>query len=390
MNIGLDAKRIFFNTSGLGNYGRRFYDALAKKSPGDNFYLYTPRAVHEDNPYLKDIISDKSRIFYPRKTLHKLFNGTFWRSALMNKQLEKDNIDIYYGLSNEIPFGIKKLKLVKVVVIHDLIFLRFPELYPFVDVLFYKKKTKYSCINADYIIAASQQTKLDIINYYHVPGDKITVIYPGSDPMFYSNKIADTGEYFRTAKRYIISIGAITPRKNLFKTVQAFNLVKDKYDLDLVVIGTAVGLGREYLKKVREYLVKNGLEGRVHFLGNVPYKYLPGLCRNAQLMVYPSQFEGFGMPIVEGLFSKIPVITSKGGCFPEAGGDGAVYVDPDDYAEIAAWIGIIMDSPTVRDELVQKGLRYSEKFRQENIEADVLKFHKELKANIKRQPFNPL
>ncbi len=280
-----------------------------------------------------------------------------WRSRLINSQLEKDKINIYYGLSNEIPFGIKKLNLAKVVIIHDLIFLRYPELYPWIDVLFYKKKTKYACINADYIIAASEQTKQDIINFYNIPANKITVIYPGTDPIFYSGDIADSREYFSTERKYIISIGAITPRKNLFKTVQAFNLIKDKYDLDLVVIGTAVGMGKDYLKKITDYLDKNGLKERIHFLGNVPYKYVPGLCRNAQLMVYPSQFEGFGMPIVEGLISKIPVITSKGGCFPEAGGDGAVYVNPDDYAEIAACIGMLMDSPALREELVQKGLQ---------------------------------
>jgi glycosyltransferase involved in cell wall biosynthesis len=129
---------------------------------------------------------------------------------------------------------------------------------------------------------------------------------------------------FRAKRKYIISIGAITPRKNLMKTVQAFNLVKDKHDLDLVVIGTAVGLGRYYLKTVMSFIEENHLSDRIHFLDNVPYQYVPALCKNAELMVYPSQFEGFGMPIVEGLFSGIPVITSKGGCFPEAGGDDAV------------------------------------------------------------------
>ena len=379
MNIGIDAKRIFFNNSGLGNYGRRFYKALAKKSSGDSFYLYSPKVISEDNPYLEEIHSDKNVITSPEKPWHSMLGGTFWRSRLINKQLQKDKIDIYYGLSNEIPFGIHKIKTTSVVVIHDLIFLRYPELYPAFDVFFYKKKTEYACKYADYIIAASEQTKLDIVNYYHIPGNKITVIYPGTDPIFYNEESVDAGECFAPERKYIISIGAITPRKNLLKTVQAFDLVKDKYDLDLVVIGTAVGLGREYLKTILSYLEKNGLTDRVHFLGNVPYKFVPALCRNAQLMVYPSQFEGFGMPIVEGLFSRIPVITSKGGCFPEAGGDGAVYVNPNDYEEIAVWIEKIMDSASMRDGLVDKGFRYAKKFRQENIENDIINFHLSIK-----------
>jgi len=382
MNIGIDAKRIFFNNSGLGNYGRRFYHALSSGSAGDSFYLYTPRNVPTDNPYLEDVIRDRGILTNPSKTIHKIMGGSLWRSALITGQLEKDNIDIFYGLSNEIPFGIKKISTTSVAIIHDLIFLRYPELYPYIDVVFYKKKTAYACRHADYIIAASEQTKRDIIKFYKTPAGKITVIYPGTDPAFYSGEPVDSTTYFKPSRNYIISIGAITPRKNLLKTVQAFDLVKDNFDLDLVVIGTAVGLGRNYLKSINDYIDQRGFRDRVHFLGNVPYKYLPSLCRRAQLMVYPSQFEGFGMPIVEGLFSKIPVITSKGGCFPEAGGKGAVYVNPDDIEEIAVWIEKIMESGAFRDELVSKGIQHAEKFRQTQIESDIIAFHDAIKKAI--------
>jgi glycosyltransferase involved in cell wall biosynthesis len=381
MNIGLDAKRIFFNNSGLGNYGRRFYRGLAKDPAGDHFFLYTPKPVPADNPYLKEVDPANSEIVSPDKPLHKILGGSTWRSGLINARLNKDKIGIYYGLSNEIPFGGKKSGIVKVVIIHDLIFLRYPNLYPAIDVYFYKQKTRYAAKYADFIIAASEQTKRDIVEFYHVPEDKITVIYPCSDPIFYSRNTIDIKEIYRNKRRYIISIGAITPRKNLLKTVQAFNLVKDTHDLDLVVIGTAVGLGREYLKTIMSFISENKLSDRVHFLENVPYQYVPALCHDAELMVYPSQFEGFGMPIVEGLFSGIPVITSRGGCFPEAGGDAAVYVNPDDIEEIAGWIDKLMDSDSLRDELAAKGLKYAEKFRQENIERDIVNFHQSVKAS---------
>jgi glycosyltransferase involved in cell wall biosynthesis len=376
MNIGLDAKRIFFNNSGLGNYGRRFYRALAKNPGNDHFFLYSPRPVPANNPYLKDVDTANSLIISPDKPCHKMLGGSPWRSGLINGRLREDHIGIYYGLSNEIPFGGKNSGIVKVVIIHDLIFLRYPQLYPSIDAFFYKLKTRYASRNADYIIAASEQTKRDIVEYYHIPEDKITVIYPCSDPIFYSGASIDASPFFKTKRKYIISIGAITPRKNLMKTVQAFNLVKDKHDLDLVVIGTAVGLGREYLKAIVKFIDENHLSDRVHFLENVPYKYVPDLCRNAELMVYPSQFEGFGMPIVEGLFSGIPVITSAGGCFPEAGGDAAIYVNPDNFEEIAGWIDKLMTSESLRNELIAKGLKYAEKFRRENIERDIVNFHR--------------
>jgi glycosyltransferase involved in cell wall biosynthesis len=383
MNIGIDAKRIFFNNSGLGNYGRRFYLALAKNLPGDSFCLYTPKPVPADNPYLKEINLTNSRIIEPEEPFHKILGGSLWRSGLIRRQLLQDKIGIYYGLSNEIPFGINKLNLKKAVIIHDLIFLRYPELYPKFDVLFYKKKTKYACAHSDFIIAASEQTKKDIIDFYGTHHAKISVLYPCSAPMFYQEETEDSSLFFKPARDYIISIGAITPRKNLLKTVQALNLVKDRYNLDLVVIGTAVGMGRKYLESIEDYIQKNGLTDRVHFLGNVPYKFVPDLCRKAQLMIYPSQFEGFGMPIVEGLFSKIPVITSQGGCFPEAGGDGAVYINPNDPEEIANRVERIMESQELRNELILKGIRHAGRFTQVNIENDILKFHQTISAKDK-------
>jgi glycosyltransferase involved in cell wall biosynthesis len=383
MNIGLDAKRIFFNNSGLGNYGRRFYRALAKNPEGDHFLLYSPRHVAETNPYRGEIDKTNSEIIIPDNPLFKTLGGSPWRSGLINSRLKKDQIGIYYGLSNEIPFGGKNSGIVKVVIIHDLIFLRFPQLYPGIDVFFYKQKTRYAAKNADRIIAVSEQTKRDIVEFYHVPEEKISVIYPCSDPIFYNGQTVDSSGFFNPKRKYIISIGAITPRKNLMKTVQAFNMVRDKYDLDLVVIGTAVGLGKEYLKSVMSFISENHFSERVHFLKSVPYHYVPDLCRKAELMVYPSQFEGFGMPIVEGLFSGIPVITSRGGCFPEAGGDAAVYVNPDEFDEIAGWIEKLMESDSLRNDLAAKGLKYAEKFRQENIERDIVTFHGSVKSNVK-------
>jgi glycosyltransferase involved in cell wall biosynthesis len=254
-------------------------------------------------------------------------------------------------------------------------------MYPFIDVLFYRKKSKYACNHADYIIAASEQTKRDIIDFYGIPGEKISVLYPCTHPSFYSKTVADHEEFFKPERKYLLSIGAITPRKNLFHTVKAFKHIYQKHDLDLVVIGTAVGLGRKYLETIKTYIIKHGMDKRVHFLGNVPYKYVPGICRNAAALIYPSQFEGFGMPIVEGLFSKIPVITSLGGCFPEAGGEGAIYVNPDNIEEIADWIDKIIQSEELRNKLIDKGLQHAERFRQSRIEADILNFHNNLVAN---------
>ncbi len=378
MNIGIDAKRIFFNNSGLGNYGRRYLQALTGNFPDDSFLLYSPKPVPEDNPYIADIVSDKSRIVTPGNALHRLFGGAAWRSAFVSGRLERDAIGIYYGLSNELPYGIHKLKIKKVVVVHDLIFIRYPELYPGIDVRTYRAKTRYACRHADRIIAVSGQTRDDIRDFYGIDENRVSVIYPPGHPYFYAGSCADSSEFFRPSRRYLLSIGAITPRKNLMKTVEAFARVSRDYDLDLVVVGTAVGLGRRYLSEIQDFLAVHGLADRVHFLGNVPLHLLPDICRKAEMLVYPSQFEGFGMPIVEGLFSGIPVITSRGGCFPEAGGDAAAYIDPDQVGEIAGQIVRIMESDTLRNEMIAKGRIHAQRFTRERISADIAALHLEI------------
>ncbi len=382
MNIGIDAKRIFFNHSGLGNYSRRFYNSLAKNLSGDSFFLYSPRPVEPGNPYIDNVFRQNSQIISPSSSIPKLFGGSLWRSGVFNGQFEKNGIKLYYGLSNEIPFGLKNSGIKSAVVIHDLIFLRYPELYPFTDRAVYRYKTVYACRNADYIIAASEQTRQDIINFYKIKADKISVIYPGTDPIFYGESVVDSGGFITVPRKYLLSIGAITPRKNLLKTVEAFALVKDRYDLDLVVIGTATGLGKKYLNTIRDFIDRKGIGERVHFLGNVPYHFLPDITRKASLMVYPSRFEGFGMPIVEALFSNIPVITTKGGCFPEAGGNGAIYIDPDNMDEFINAINSVMDSETLRKTLVEKGRMHAEKFRQDEITASILSFQKKATEQI--------
>lgn len=378
MNIGFDAKRIFFNNSGLGNYGRRFYRALANNLPDDRLFLYSPKHVGDDNPYLKEILLSNSQITEPHKPLHRMLNGSLWRSGLVRETIMENKISIYYGLSNEIPYGLSRINMKKVVVIHDLIFLRYPKMYPSVDVYFYKKKTVYACKNSDHIIAASGQTKQDIIDFYHIPAEKISVLYPCSSSIFYQDNTIDSSHFFHPPRDYIISIGAITPRKNLMKSIQALNIVKDRLNLDLVVIGTAVGMGKAYLDKIMDYLNKHSLTDRVHFLDNVPYHLVPDLCRKAKVMVYPSQFEGFGMPIVEGLFSGIPVITSQGGCFPEAGGEGAIYVNPEDPEEIADWIEKLVTDPELRKILMEKGYKHAKRFRQDFIEDEIVAFHRSI------------
>src|SRR5690606_28130606 len=168
MNIGFDAKRAFLNRTGLGNYSRSIISGLSRYFSDHRYYLYSPKIPENtfiDTQHTSDNILLRRPVFP--------FLKSVWRSRFVCRQIKKDKLDIYHGLSHELPWGIQKTGARSVVTIHDLIFFRFPEYYKLADRKIYEAKFEYSCRQADRIIAVSKQTKSDLINYLDVTPDKI-------------------------------------------------------------------------------------------------------------------------------------------------------------------------------------------------------------------------
>jgi glycosyltransferase involved in cell wall biosynthesis len=183
MNIAFDAKRAFLNYSGLGNYARTLVKSLHEYYPENKYTLFTPRK--SDNEF-QQYISSQSNISIeePLSFIDKKLRSR-WRSYGITELLNDKHINVYHGLSNELPFNISNFKGKKIVTIHDLIFLRYPKLYPFIDAQIYNKKFRHACDIADVIIAISEETKRDIEKYYFIPSEKIKVIYQSCDNLFY-------------------------------------------------------------------------------------------------------------------------------------------------------------------------------------------------------------
>ena len=210
--------------------------------------------------------------------------------------------------------------------------MRYPQYYQSIDRKIYTYKFRKASENADKIIAISECTKRDIIRYFNIPDDKIEVVYQGCDPVFARPVSKKEKDRVRAAyglpERFILSVGTIEERKNLLLAVKA---VEKLDDVHLVAIGKST----DYAKKVQDYVEAHGLENRVHIIHNLKFGDLPILYLLASLFVYPSRFEGFGIPIVEALSAGVPVIASTGSCLEEAGGEHSIYVDPDDVEGMA-------------------------------------------------------
>ncbi|NPA68722.1 MAG: glycosyltransferase family 4 protein [Chlorobi bacterium] len=366
MKIGFDAKRAFYNSGGLGNYSRNTILSVSKYYPKNSYTLFTPSTENSIDFKVPENIKTE----VPNGFLGKTFKS-YWRTVRITKKIKEYKLDVFHGLSGELPYKAHQKTNAKLIVtVHDLIFLRYPELYAAVDRKIYLQKTKYACETADTVIAVSEQTKTDIINFLDIPDNKIEVVYQGCDPVFYND--AETGKKIETAQKYklphkyILNVGTVEKRKNTLSILKA--LKHGKIDVEFVIVGKKT----DYQNQLLKFAEDNGMTEQITILNNVPTEDLPAIYRQAELFVYPSYFEGFGIPLIEALYSKIPVITTKGGVFSETGGLSSIYVEPDNIENLAEAIKKVLNNSELREKMINEGYEFVQKFNEEKIASNLM------------------
>lgn len=370
MVIGFDAKRAFFNRSGLGNYSRTTLWQLVTYYPDNQYILYTPSLKNRIQlPY-----EDKVTLVTPDPALPS-FLSSWWRSFCLTRRIKHDRLSLFHGLSNELPSGIQASGIPSVVTIHDLIFLQYPELYNTTDVLIYKAKFSSACRNSTAIIAVSRQTANDIVRYFSVPPEKIHVVYQSCDPRF-AGKVSDDFQQqirnkYRLPSEYILCVGTIEERKNQLRVLEALHSANIQIPLVLVGKEKAYGL------KLRKYIAANKMR-HIIFLNELDNEDLPAIYQGALLFVYPSLIEGFGIPILEALFSGVPVITSEGGCFTEAGGPDSLYINPRSTDQLAEAIASLLKDPAKRQKMVDAGKVYARNFAPETVASRLMEVYNKI------------
>lgn len=366
MKIGFDAKRIFHNTTGLGNYGRDLVSILASYYPNHKYLLYNPSPKKVNRLAVNTPISEH----LPSSFFWRFFSS-IWRQGPIVNQLKKDSIDLFHGLSGEIPKGIENTQIKTIVTVHDLIFIRYPKLYSFIDQKIHFKKVKNAVVNADKVIAISEQTKRDILTYLPVEESKIEVVYQGCHQVFKEPKEANFKEEvlkrYQLPSEFILNVGTINERKNLLSLVKA---IKD-INVSLVVVGGKT----KYYQQIEEYIEEHQLQSKIFVIQGLTLDELAALYQQAKLFVYPSIFEGFGIPIIEALYSKTPVISSTGSCFAEAGGPNSIYVAPNDIKALIQNIKLVLKDEELQKVMIMKGFEYVQQFNDEEIARDLMEIY---------------
>jgi glycosyltransferase involved in cell wall biosynthesis len=369
MRVGFEAKRFFTNFTGLGNYSRFVVSALSEFAPAGRYTLYSPKI--KSHPEYDSILSRENVEVEGPAGLYKAL-PSLWRSYGVSNAASVRDLDVFHGLSQELPTGLPS-KVKKVVTVHDLIFLRYPRFYNPVDVAIYRAKVKSACRRADKIIAISEQTADDLYAFLQTDKNKISVVYQGSHPNFKHEVAWQQKQVIRKKynlpENFILNVGTIEDRKNVALLVKALSILPKELRRKVVIVGRPT--------KYKEMVVKTanecGVADQIVFIHNVSFVDLPAIYQSADVFVYPSKFEGFGIPLIEAIESKVPVISSTGSCFKEAAGPASLYGDPSDSASLAQHLQAVLTNSTLRNEMITASSTYIRKFEPQVIAQDLIR-----------------
>lgn len=373
MDIGFDAKRLFNNFTGLGNYSRYIVTALSDYRPHYNYQLYSPKIQNRE-----EVVSVTKRnniqVFSPN-SWYRLFRLTSaWRTWGISKLKSVNRLDVFHGLSQELPVGLSS-GIRKVVTVHDLIFIRYPQFYNPIDVAIYTAKVKAACSRADHVVAVSTQTASDLVTLLNINPKKISVVPQGCNPIFkrksLPQEIATVKKKYRLPGQYMLTVGTIERRKNAVLLVKALALIPVAIRIPLVIVGKSTS----YLDDVLACAKEKEVLPWIHVLHNASFQDFPEIYQGAEMFFFPSLFEGFGIPILEAIESGIPVITSNRAVFNETAGPDAFYINPEEPAEAAVAAVILMYDKQLRNAMVESAKKHITRFQPDVIAASLLEVY---------------
>ena len=362
MRIGIDANEANVHTRvGISEYAfqilKKLYDFRKSGRIQHEFVIYLKSRPLETLP--EESVWWKYRVVKPSK-LWTQIGLPFHLVTTLKKP------DVFLTLTHYAP---RIAPVPTIVSVMDLSFLHFPETFRKNDLFQLTSWTEYSVKRASKVITISQSSKDDIIKHYHVPNEKVQVVHLGLKELSMENKSVDLKE-FGVAKKYILYVGTLQPRKNIARLIEAYSKLDPsvKNDYQLVVIGQKGWLYEDILSAPDKFKVGDD----VLFLDYVKDADLPAFYRQAEVFVLPSLYEGFGLPVLEAMRYDCPVITSNVSSLPEAGGDAALYVDPEDVDDIKKAIEKVLTDETLRKQMIEKGRVHYKKFTWEKAASEVL------------------
>jgi glycosyltransferase involved in cell wall biosynthesis len=365
--IGIDASKMAQPRAGIGYYIATLTETMSSLDDGSTFILYSSLPLND--------IPDKNNVIL--RYLPSSF-PPWWTHFLLPKALKADGVDIFWGGNYAVP--IRRGSYRKVSTFHDLAFRKFPATLPVKRLLYLKGLAPYYLKRADRVIVVSNHTARDLYNYYRYPVEKTTVIYLAARKIFF----CEVDQEYRDAvlnkhgldPGYFLFVGTVEPRKGLHTAIEALALLKGKIGScpPLAVVGQFGWKTNNIMKTVK----KHELEDNVIFLDYVEDKEMPALYQGALVLINPSFYEGFSLPMIEAMASRISVISSCSSSLPEVGGDAPLYFRPGDSNHLMQVLEEFLSNQNLQEALPNRGLARARHFSWEKTARETLDLFKDL------------
>jgi len=373
MRIGIDFTSAARERAGIGRYARELIRALAQLDGANRFVLFVPRDAHDD--LLR--FDWPSNFSIRRAPLTERYLAALWHRARAPLPIEWfiGAVDVFYSPDFLLPPTRARRKIVTV---HDLSYVRMPECFPAPLLKYLNGAVPPSVARADLILADAASTRRDLADVYRVPLNKIKVLYSGVAARFRPD-VSETSQArvheMTRGRPYLLSVSTIQPRKNYVRLIEAFarlisNLQSPTSNLQLIICG---GRGWMY-DEVFHAVERLGLRDAVLFPDFVSDDDLPALYAGATLFVYPSLYEGFGLPVAEAMACGAPVVSSNASSLPEVAGDAALYFDPRNVDAMADALRRALTDDALRAGLRAKGFAQAQGFSWEKAAKELLQY----------------
>jgi glycosyltransferase involved in cell wall biosynthesis len=379
IRIGIDVTAALTQGGGIGRYTRELVRALAIEDKQNQYRFFSAKVpavlpVPEPLPQAANIVHKPAMV--DERWLYRLW----YRLRLpLPVQWVTGQLDLFHSPDFVLPPVNGRIPTL--LTVHDLSFVHYPHVFPERLVGYLNHVVPWSIARATHILADSEATRQDLLAIWQVPSDKITVLYSGVNSRFQPVKdvvqqTAVRQKYHLQDWPYILSVGTLQPRKNYQMLIRAFAPLAEKVPHHLVISGGKGWLYDEMLAEV----ARQGLTGRVHFIGFVDDDDLPALYSMADLFVLPSLYEGFGLPLLEAMGCGTAVITSNRSSLPEVAGTAARQLSPDDSSAWTENMHTLLTDATLREPLIQAGFAQIEHFTWQHSAQQLLKIYQKLVA----------
>lgn len=377
MRIGIDVTSAMMQGGGIGRYTRELVQATLAQDTAHEYVLFS--APPPAGKSLDALFSANERVTHKIAPVSEQWLYRMWYRARLPISVQRftGKLDLFHSPDFVLPPVGGNIPTL--LTVHDLSFVHFPEVYPEVLVNYLNKVVPWSVERATHILADSEATKQDLMEIWRVPNEKVSVLYSGVSEAF--EKVEDAGRITAVRQKYnlgdapyLLSVGTVQPRKNYQMLIQAFAPLADKFPHNLYIAG---GKGWLYDEMMAE-IEKQGLTERVCFIGFVDDADLPTLYSAADLYLFPSIYEGFGLPMLEAMACGVPVIASNVSSLPEVGEETAVMLPSHDLLQWTQKMDTLLSDSEQRQKMVAAGLQQVRKFSWKKASAQLLSIYQTL------------